>query len=166
MTRTPPETSSGLRILTRLGFWASLLGGPLLPWACIMAMNTLVRHMPFAQAWRSFILHLFAPGYNFFLIGILTAVPFVILAVVILLHLGTAPTHNPLIPLRRAVGLACAGLGMFIVAGWTHVAVLLHPDAQGALAYFLMPLLLLVILPLGYGVGRVLAKALLPRLSP
>lgn len=55
---------------------------------------------------------------------------------------------------------------MFIVAGWTHVAVLLHPDAQGALAYFLMPLLLLVILPFGYGVGRALAKALLPRLAP
>lgn len=158
-----PEIISGLRILTRLGFWVALLSGPLLPWISIVAVDTLVRHMPFAQTWRSFTLHLFAPGYNFFLIGILTALPFVILAVVILFHLGAAPAHNPLLPVRRAIGLACAGLGMFIAAGWTHIDVLLHPDAQGALAYFFLPIILLLILPAGYGLGRVMARILMPR---
>jgi hypothetical protein len=68
--------------------------------------------------WRSFTLHLFAPGYNFFLIGLLTAVPFVILAVLMLLHLGAAPAQEPLIARRRTLGLAGAGLGMLVLAGW------------------------------------------------
>lgn len=55
---------------------------------------------------------------------------------------------------------------MLTIAGWTHVSVLVYPDAQGALAYFYLPALLLISLPLGYGVGRALAKALLPRLTP
>lgn len=159
------EKSSRLRILISIGFWASSVGGLLLPWSIMLAVDIFFRHLPIARAWRSFSLHLFAPGYNFFLIGALTAVPFVILAVVILLHLGTALLQNQLIARRRAFGLGCAGLGMLITAGWTHVDVLLHPDAQGALAYFFLPILLLLILPVGYGLGRVLARVLMPRPS-
>lgn len=91
--------------------------------------------------------------------------PFVILAVMVLFHLGRAPAHNALIAHRRALGLFSAGLSMALIAGWIHVDVLIHPDAQGALAYFYLPILLLGILPLGYGLGRALAKAVLPRLS-
>lgn len=166
MTTLAQEKSSRLRILTRLGFWTSLLGGPLLPWTIMLAVETWVRDVPFARAWRSFTLHLFAPGYNFFLVGVLTGLPFVVLAVVILLHLGTAPAHKSLIAHRRALGLLSASLAMVLVAGWTHIEVLIYPDAQGALAYFYLPILLLALLPLGYGLGRALAKALLPRLSP
>ena len=160
------DTSSRLRNLARLGFWVSLLGGLLLPWAIMLTVETWVRDIPFARAWRSFTLHLFAPGYNFFLVGVLTAIPFVILAGVILLHLGTAPVQQSLIAHRRAFGLFSAGLAMVLVAAWTHIEVLIHPDAQGALAYFYLPILLLALLPLGYGLGRALAKALLPRRIP
>ncbi len=166
MTTITHEKASRVRILARLGFWVSLLGGLLLPWAIMLAVETWVRDVPFARAWRSFTLHLFAPGYNFFLVGVLTAIPFVILAVVILLHLGTAPAQEALIAHRRVFGLFSAGLGMMIVASWTHIEVLIHPDAQGALAYFYLPVLLLAFMPLGYGLGRALAKALLPRLTP
>ena len=58
------------------------------------------------------------------------------------------------------------GFGMALIAAWVHVDVLIHPDAQGALAYFYLPILLLVVLPLGYGLGRALAKLFLPRVSP
>ncbi|MDP9132143.1 MAG: hypothetical protein M3M98_03290, partial [Nitrospirota bacterium] len=103
-------------------------------------------------------LHLFAPGYNLFLVGILTGVPFIVLALVILLHLGTASVHTPLIAHRRMLGLVCASFTMLAVAGWTHVDVLIHPDAQGALAYFFLPIVLLLLLPVGYAVGRLAAK--------
>ena len=166
MTAIAQEQSSRIRMLARLGVWISVLGGLLLPWITMLTVEILVRDIPSPRAWRSFTLHLFAPGYNFFLVGVLTGLPFVILAVVILLHLGTAPAHKSLIAHRRALGLLSAGLAMVLVAGWTHIEVLIYPDAQGALAYFYLPILLLALLPLGYGLGRALAKALLPRLSP
>ncbi len=165
MTDPAQNRSSRIRMMARLGVWISLIGGLLLPWMIMLAVETLVRDVPFPRAWRSFTLHLFAPGYNFFLVGVLTALPFVILAVIILFHLGTASAQNTLIAYRRALGLFSAGLSMVLIAGWIHVEVLIHPDAQGALAYFYLPILLLTILPLGYGLGRALAKAFLPRLS-
>ena len=163
MTTTTRDTSSRLRILTRMGFWGSMVGGILLPWTIMLAVEVVVRDIPVARAWRAFTLHLFAPGYNFFLIGLLTAVPFLILAVLILLHLGTAQTQDLLIPRRRALGLAGAGLGMLVLASWTHLEVLLHPDAQGALAYLYLPVILSAGIPVGYGLGRLLARLLLPR---
>jgi hypothetical protein len=85
--------------------------------------------------------------------------------VIILFHLGTASAHNVLIAYRRALGLFSAGFSMVLIASWIHINVLIHPDAQGALAYFYLPILLLTILPFGYGLGRALAKIFLPRLS-
>ncbi|MCS6291040.1 MAG: hypothetical protein H8K10_18960 [Nitrospira sp.] len=165
MNVTTPETFSRFRVLTRLGFWGSVIGGLLLPWAIMLAVEVVAHQVPFARAWRSFTLHLFAPGYNFFFIGLLTAVPFMILAVLILLHLGATPAQDPLIAHRRTLGLTGAGLSMLILAGWTHLEVLLRPDAQGALAYLYLPVILLASLPIGYGLGRVIARILLPRPS-
>lgn len=152
-------------MMARLGVWISLLGGLLLPWIIMLTVEILVRDIPYPRAWRSFTLHLFAPGYNFFFVGVLTALPFVILALIILFHLGTASVNNALIAYRRALGLFSAGLSMALIAAWVHVDVLIHPDAQGALAYFYLPILLLMMLPFGYGLGRALAKIFLPRLS-
>lgn len=165
MTDMAQHQSSRLRMMARLGVWSSLLGGLLVPWMIMLMVEILVRDVPFPRAWRSFTLHLFAPGYNLFLVGVLTALPFVILSLMILFHLGTAPAHNAMIAHRRALGLFSAGLSMILIAGWIHVDVLIHPDAQGALAYFYLPILLLGILPFGYGLGRALAKAFLSRLS-
>ena len=86
MIATTHETSSRLRVLTRLGCRGSVIGGLLFPWAIMLAVEVVVHQVPVARAWRSFTLHLFAPGYNFFLIGLLTAVPFVILAVLMLFY--------------------------------------------------------------------------------
>lgn len=165
MTPIALDTSTRLRIVTRLGFWFTLLVGFFLPWAIMLGVDTWVHDVPFARAWRSFTLHLFAPGYNLFLVGVLTAIPFVILAIVMLLHLGTIDSQKALIAHRRALGLLSAEVVMLTIAGWTHISVLIYPDAQGALAYFYLPALLLLSLPIGYGIGRALAKALLPRLT-
>src|SRR5919112_1731091 len=153
-----PSTIPRLRYLSRAVVWLSAVGGLLLPWSLMLAVDHFVHHLPLDRAWQSFRLHLFAPGYNLFLVGVLTAFPFIVLTLVILLHLGTTPVQAPLIARRRALGLACAGSGMLAVAIWTHVDVLLHPDAQGALAYFFLPIILLLLLPGGYAVGRLAAR--------
>lgn len=163
MTSPAVDTSSRLRTFTRLGFWFTLLIGFLHAWAIMLGVDTWVHHVPFARAWRSFTLHLFAPGYNLFLVGVLTAIPFVVLAIVMLLHVGAIDSRKALIAHRRVLGLVSADLIMLIIAGWTHIMVLIYPDAQGALAYFYLPALLLLSLPIGYGIGRALAKVLLPR---
>ena len=157
-----PSTIPRLRYLARAAVWLSALGGLLLPWSMMLAVDSFVHHLPLDRAWHSFRLHLFAPGYNLFLVGVLTAIPFIVLAFVILLHFGTTPVQDPLIARRRALGLACAGSSMLAVATWTHADVLLHPDAQGALAYFFLPIILLLLLPGGYAVGRLAARLLLP----
>ncbi len=162
MTVSSPTSTSRLKLLTRAGVWASAVGGLILPWMIMLAVDYFVHHLPLNRAWQSFRLHLFAPGYNLFLVGVLTAFPFIVLALVILLHLGTAPLQPPLIGRRRTLGLACASFGMLAVASWTHGDVLIHPDAQGALAYFFLPIVLLLMLPVGYAVGRLAAKVLLP----
>lgn len=162
MIVSSPTTISRLRYLTRLAVWGSAVGGLILPWSVMLAVDHFLHRLPLDRAWQSLRLHLFAPGYNLFLVGILTAVPFIVLALVILLHLGTTPLQTPLVARRRTLGLACASFGMLAVASWTHADVLIHPDAQGALAYFFLPIVLLLLLPVGYAVGRLAARVLLP----
>jgi hypothetical protein len=162
VTVTTSVTFSRLRVLTRAGVWTSAIGGLILPWGIMLAVDHFIHHLPFQRAWQSFRLHLFAPGYNLFMVGILTAVPFTILAVTILLHIGLSLQQKPIMVQRRAFALTCASTGMMGLTAWTHVDVLIHPDAQGALAYFLLPILLLLMLVVGYVVGRLLAPLLFP----
>ena len=162
MAVTTSVTLSRLKVLTRAGVWISAIAGLILPWGIMLAVDHFIHHLPFQRAWQSFRLHLFAPGYNLFMVGILTAVPFTILAVTILLHIGLSPQQKPIVIRRRAFALACASTGMIALTAWTHVDVLIHPDAQGALTYFLLPLLLLLLLVGGYVVGRLLALLLFP----
>jgi hypothetical protein len=166
MTDEQQDQFSQFRLFTRIWFWVCSVIGLLLPWAIMLAVDQTVRQIPFEQTWRSFTLHLFAPGYNLFLIGVLTAFPFIILSVVILLHLGTASVQAPLIASRRAWGLVGAWIAMLALASWTHIGVLIHPDAQGALVYAFLPITLLLLLPIGYAAGRLAAKFLLSPRTP
>ena len=109
MTAIGHEKSFRLRLLTSIGFWASSAGGLLLPWAIMLAIDISVHHLPFARAWRSFTLHLFAPGYNFFLIGIL-------------LFSGSLYAMT-LLNINGQVGLGGLGIltpigGLFFILGW------------------------------------------------
>ncbi|HET9960806.1 MAG TPA: hypothetical protein VFQ34_00605 [Nitrospiraceae bacterium] len=158
MTTADHRFSSRVRWLVRLGYWSALLGGLTLPWILMLGFDHFVRNVPWRLAWRSFYLHLFAPGYNFFLIGLLNVVSFVLLAIIILFHLGKAPLSDPPKVRQRAWALATAGLTMIGVSAWTHVSVLIHPDAQGGLVYFFLPVTLFICLSAGYAAGWLAAK--------
>lgn len=150
-------TMGGDRKLTWLTvslYWGCIVFGLVLPGIVTIAHDAFRNQGAWAAAWKDFQLHLFAPGFNFFLVGILNAIPFVLLAVFILFHLGTAATKEPVIVSRRLSGVAgavAAGVGL---STWAHLATTLHPDAQGALVYFFLPIYLLGLIPLGYAVGR------------
>jgi hypothetical protein len=157
---TTIATGKNLTRLTVALYLDCIAYGLALPGIVMIAHDAYRRHGGFLEAWQDFRLHLFAPGYNFFLIGILNALPFVLLAVFILLHLGTAATKEPVIVSRRLAGVAGALLMAVGLSAWVQIAVVVHPDAQGALAYFFLPIYLMGLIPMGYAVGRLAGNLL------
>lgn len=140
--------------LTVTLFWGCVVFGLTLPGIVMIVHNAYRRHGGFSEAWLDFRLHLFAGGYNFFLISVLNALTFVLLAIFILFHLGTATAKEPVIVSRRLSGVAGALAVAIGLSTWAHLATTLHPDAQGALVYFILPIYLMGLIPLGYAVGR------------
>jgi len=149
-------TSRKLTWLTVTLYWGCILYGLALPGIVTIVHDASRRQGAWAEAWQDYHLHLFAPGYNLFLVAALNAIPFVLLAVFILFHLGTAVAKEPVIVSRRLAGVAGAVAAAVGLSTWAHLATTLHPDAQGALVYFFLPLYLLGLIPLGYGCGRLI----------
>lgn len=146
--------------LTLILYWGTVLLSLTLPWLILLLFEVSAHHRTWREALRYLSLHFFAPGYNFFLIGVLNAAPFLACAVLFLLHLGTTPADNPVLFSRRLRGVLGALVLMFGVSFWAHVTAVVQPDAQGALAFLFLPFILAVIMPLGYATGRLLGKAL------
>jgi hypothetical protein len=151
---TTMDTSRKLTWLTVTLYWGCIVFGLTLPGVVMVVHDAARLHGGLAEAWQDFRLHLFVPGYNFFLIGILNALPFVLLAVFILVHLGTAGRQEPFIIRRRLAGVAGALIVAVGVSAWAQIGVILHPDAQSALVYLFLPIDLLVLIPLGYASAR------------
>lgn len=157
------------RTLTRLTvtfYWGCIVFGLTLPGVVTVAHDAYRRHGAWAEAIQDFRLHLFAPGYNFFLIGVLNALPFVLLAVFILFHLGTAAKQEPVIISRRLLGVAGAVAVAVGLSAWAHIGTTLYPDAQGALVYFFLPIYLLGLIPLGYAAGRLVGTLMFRKPVP
>ncbi|MBM4127796.1 MAG: hypothetical protein FJ247_10680 [Nitrospira sp.] len=151
---TPGHDRRQLLFLTLTIYWSSILFGLTAPWISNIAVDVLKHGQPLVQAIHQLRLHLFAPGYNLFLIAALNAAPFVLFAVVALLHLGLIPPEECRLARRRSLALCVALLLGIGLSAWTHVMTLWFPDAQGALAYFFLPFVLLALFPLGYLAGR------------
>ena len=156
------DSTNGKRLtwLTIVLYWGCIVYGLFLPWVVAIWHDASRRHGAWAEVWRDFRLHLFAPGYNLFLIGVLSAAPFVLLAVFLLLHLGTAAQQPPVIVKRRLAGVIGAVLIAVGLSTWVQIAVVVHPDAQGALTYFFLPIYLVGLIPLGYALGRLAGQFL------
>jgi hypothetical protein len=152
--------------LTVTLFWGCVVFGLTLHGVVMIAHDAYRRHGAWAEAFQDFRLHLFAPGYNFFLIGVLNALPFVLLAIFILFHLGTAAQQEPVIVSRRLSSVTGALTVAIGLSTWAHLATTLHPDAQGALVYFFLPIYLLGLIPLGYAVGRLVGNLLFKKPAP
>jgi len=148
------ESSSRLTTFTVIVYWGCILLGLGIPWFATIAVDILKHDQSLVQATHQLQLHLFAPGYNLFLIAIFNAVPFILFAVFTLFHLGLAPPEDRALCGRRGAGVLVAAIGLIGLTAWTHVMTLWYPDAQGALAFLFLPVLLMGLMPIGYAIGR------------
>lgn len=135
-------------------FWGSILGSLLLPWALITVFEVSAHRRSLGDALAHLRLHLFAPGSEYFLIGVLSAAPFVVYAGFLLFHVGWNSRMDAAQRSRRMAGVLGSLILMVGVSFWTHLSALMYPDAQGALVYVFLPSILLVLMPIGYGLGR------------
>jgi len=135
-------------------FWGSILLSLILPWGLLTLFEISAHRRSPADAVHHVSLYFFAPGYNYFLVGLLSVAPFMVGAVLLLLHLGWNDRLAPAQRTRRLAGILGSLILMFGVSFWTHLSALMYPDAQGALVYFFLPYILLVLMPIGYGLGR------------
>jgi hypothetical protein len=135
-------------------FWGSILLSLTMPWGLLALFEVSAHRRTAGEALRYLTLHFFAPGYHYFLVGVLSAAPFVVCALFLLFHLGWNNALDPARLSRRKAGVVGSLILMFGVSFWAHLSALLYPDAQGALVYFFLPFILLVLMPLGYGIGR------------
>lgn len=145
-----------LAMLTLVIYWGAILFGLLAPWLAQVIVDMAKHNQTLGQSMHQLRLHLFAPGYNLFLVAVLNAVPFVLFAVFALFHLGLIPAGQCQPARRRAAGILTALLAGLGLSGWTHLGTLLYPGAQGALAYLFLPFVLLIVFPAGYLAGRFL----------
>lgn len=163
MTDQPPQTRPSGPILFL--YWGSMLLSLALPWGLLTVFEVSAHRRTVAEAVKHLRLHFFAPGYHYFLIGLLSAAPFMVCAVFLLFHLGTNARLSPAQFSGRRAGVLGSLMLMFGVSFWTHLSALMYPDAQGALVYLFLPYVLLVLIPIGYGLGR-LALAFIHLIRP
>jgi len=133
-------------------FWGSILLSLMLPWGLLTLFEVSAHRRTLGEALRHVTLHFFVPGHHYYLIGLLSAAPFMVCAVFLLFHLNDQV--QPAQFSRRLSGVLGSLVLMFGIAFWTHLSALLYPDAQGALVYFFLPYILVVLIPLGYAIGR------------
>lgn len=141
-------------------YWGCILLGLTLPLLATVGVDLVKHQQSLGQAFYQLRLHLFAPGYNLFLIAVMNAVPFILFAVFALFHLGNVPSEDLQLAGRRKAGILMAALGLLGLGGWTHVMTLWYPDAQGALAYFFLPFWQVIAIPINYAAGRLLRHLL------
>jgi len=110
---------------TLIIYWGCTLLGLALPLLTTVSVDMVKHHQLFRQAFHQLRLHLFAPGYNLFLI----AVPFILFAVFTLFHLGLVPSQDYRLASRRRAGILVATLGLVGLSTWTQVMTLWYPDA-------------------------------------
>lgn len=155
---TDVASNRRLTLFTLAVYWACLLIGLTIPWLATIVVDMLKHDQTFGQAIHQLRLHLFAPGYNLYLVALFNAVPFVLFGVFTLFHMGGAPVHDRRLCGRRGAGVLMGVTVLVMFSAWTHAMTLWHPDAQGAIAYLFLPFVLLAVAPVAYAAGRVLAS--------
>ena len=156
MRFTATDSPRRFTTLTLVLYWTCILSGLAIPWIATVAVDMAKHDQSLTGAVRQLRLHLFAPGYNLFIIALINAMPFLIFAVFLLFHLGLSPMDDRTLRGRRSAGVLLTVIGLVGFSLWTHVATMWEADAQAALAYLFLPFLLLVLMPVCYAFGRAL----------
>jgi hypothetical protein len=139
---------------TRKAFWVITLIGFLLPWIVITSFQ-----IYFGQAAeiKRFPAHLFGSGYNFFLVALMNATPFAIVAVSARFLLQ--PGQERRVRRGRLAGLGTAAAFAMVLSLLVQIGVwsdIFNPKTHASLAglgIFLLFLAASAILPVGYVLG-------------
>ena len=107
----------------------------------------------FPSAVTQWIGHLFEPGYNEFLLTLITALPFLLAAVFIRFHLG-----GEQIPRGRWAGVVGALSASAALSLWGLIAIRMSRSSTAAIGYLFLPFYVLFAMPIGYVAGRLIAK--------
>lgn len=156
------DSTKGVATFTLIVYWGCILLGLGIPWLSTLTVDLLKHDQTLVAAIHQLRLHLFAPGYNLFLIAVLNAIPFVLLAVFALFQLGLAPINDRKPVRRRGAGVITASVGLIGFSFWIHVMTLWYPDAQGAIVYLFLPFVLVILTPVAYVIGRILGRLFFP----
>jgi hypothetical protein len=108
---------------------------------------------PIPSAVGEWIGHLFEPGFNEFLLALITALPFLAAAVFLLFHLSA--NEMPRGRVAGVAGMLCAGAGLSL---WGLIAIRMSRSSTASIGYLFLPVEVLFAMLVGYGAGRGVAK--------
>jgi hypothetical protein len=129
-------------------FWLIIATGVCVPAIVAIATDTAKGDdLPSAAArWFE---HLFEPGYNEFLLTLIGAAPFLVLAVFSLFHATSG---------KRVAGVAGALMAAAAVTIWGEIAIRTSRSSTAAIGFLFLPFEAAMVMPAGYLVGRLVAK--------
>jgi hypothetical protein len=151
---TAPPEAPRTRGLTLLLYWGSLTMGFLLPWVMQFAVDVGHRGRAAGEFFDGLAVRLFGPESGLLLLSLLSAAPFVIYAVVTLLHLGTALRHGATVTRRRRFALLLALAAMLTVSMWGHYAILTARGSTAGIGFIFLPFTVTLATWLAYAIGR------------
>ena len=133
-------------------FWLAVGTGFLLSpvTAITLAAGKGAAPVPAIKEWIG---HLFEPGFNEFLIILVTAAPFLAAGVFILFHLSAVAA--PRGRLAGAAALLCVGAA---VSTWILIAIRTSRSSTASIGYIFMPFEVLFVMPFAYLAGRLVAR--------
>jgi hypothetical protein len=108
---------------------------------------------PIPSAAGEWVGRLFEPGFNEFLLALITALPFLAAAVFLLFHLSA--NEFPRGRVVGAAGMLCAGAGLVI---WGLIAIRMSRSSTASIGYLFLPVEVVFAMLIGYGAGRGVAK--------
>ncbi len=140
-----------------LYFWLVIVFGFVV--APLVAVGAgIAKGSPIVPAVTDWIGHLFEPGYNEFLIALINALPFVALGVFLIFHLT-----GERVPNGRLIGIFGAFCAGAVLDLWGLAAIRLSRSSTASIGYIFLPFEVSVVMPVGYVVGRLIAKTLAKR---
>lgn len=139
-------------------FWLTVACGAAIP-AVVAIWTASAKGAPLQTAIQEWTDNLFAPGANELVLTLISAAPFLLLAVLSLFHMSGG-NSGP-----RTAGVSGALMAGVALAVQVHSSIRMSHHSTAAIGFFFLPFEELIVMPIGYGFGR-LVSSLLRRLKP
>lgn len=133
-------------------FWLTIAFGFLVSPLVAIWTDT-AKGTPFASAVNQYAAHLFEPGFNEFLLALISALPFIAAAVFLLFHLAAEQSGRG--RWAGVAGAVCTGAGL---SSWGLIAIRMSRSSTASIGYIFLPFEVLTAMLIGYLAGRLVAS--------